>query len=66
MKPAAHSIPLASRWLIVLLLMGYAGLAHFNRVGISVAGSEVFIREYGISKTNMGWVYTAFLIVYTL
>jgi MFS transporter, ACS family, D-galactonate transporter len=46
--------------------MGYAGLAHFNRVGISVAGSEVFIREYGISETSMGMVYTAFLIVYTL
>src|SRR5688572_6785298 len=46
--------------------MLYAGLAQFNRVGISVAGSEVFIRDYGISETKMGWVYTAFLVVYTL
>lgn len=67
MKPAAPlSLSVGSRWLIVVLLMGYAALAHFNRVGISVAGSEVFIRHYGISKTDMGWVYTAFLIAYTL
>jgi MFS transporter, ACS family, D-galactonate transporter len=51
---------------IVLLLMGFAALGHLNRVGISVAGSEVFIPRYGISETNMGWVYTAFLIAYTV
>ncbi len=67
MKPARTAgLSVVSRWLIVLLLMGFAGLAHYNRVGITVAGSEVFIRQYGISETNMGWVYTAFLIVYTL
>jgi MFS family permease len=55
-----------SRWSIVLLLMAIAGVAHFNRIAISVAGAEVFIGEGGISKTRMGWVYTAFLIVYTL
>src|SRR4051794_35773245 len=55
-----------SRWSIVLLLMALAGLAHFNRIAISVAGAEVFIGEGGIGETRMGWVYTAFLIVYTL
>ncbi len=60
------SLSVLSRWRIVILLMGYAGLAHFNRVGISVAGSEVFIKQLGISKTDMGWVYTTFLIVYTI
>ena len=55
-----------SRWSIVLMLMVLAGLAHFNRIAISVAGAEVFIGKGGISETRMGWVYTAFLIVYTL
>ncbi len=55
-----------SRWSIILLLMALAGLAHFNRIAISVAGAEVFIGEGGIGETRMGWVYTAFLIVYTL
>ena len=60
------SPPNWSRWSIVLLLMALAGLAHFNRIAISVAGAEVFIGEGGISETRMGWVYTAFLIVYSL
>jgi MFS family permease len=55
-----------SRWAIVFMLMAFAGLAHFNRIAISVAGTEVFIAEGSISETRMGWVYTAFLIVYTL
>jgi MFS family permease len=51
---------------VVVLLMGLAGLAHLNRVGISVVGDEVFIRRMGIDPVDMGWVYTGFLIVYTL
>ncbi len=55
-----------NKWWIIGLLMGYAALGHFNRVGISVAGDEMFIPKLGIPETRMGWVYTAFLIVYTL
>ena len=56
----------AVRWRVVALLMAFAAFGHFNRVGISVAGSEVFIPKFGLSETRMGWVYTAFLIVYTI
>ena len=62
----AEALSASLRWRIVLLLMGYAALGHFNRIAISVAGSEVFIKQLGISETDMGWVYTTFLIVYTL
>jgi MFS transporter, ACS family, D-galactonate transporter len=55
-----------NRWRIIVLLMGYAAIGHFNRVGISVAGDEMFIPRLGIPETRMGWVYTAFLIVYTI
>ncbi|MDB5384839.1 MAG: transporter [Planctomycetaceae bacterium] len=60
------SLSALARWRIVLLLMGFAAIGHFNRVGIAVAGSEIFIPKLGITETRMGWVYTAFLIVYTL
>jgi MFS family permease len=53
------------RWLIVMMLMLLATLGHFNRVSISVAGSEQFIKEGWISNERMGQVYTAFLLVYT-
>lgn len=85
----APAVSLTNRWLIVVLLMGYAAIGHFNRVGISVAGTEVFIRQsqegapthvaagstepgvaarltHVFSETEMGWVYTTFLIVYTV
>ncbi|MDA1050708.1 MAG: hypothetical protein O3C40_09540 [Planctomycetota bacterium] len=55
-----------NRWWIIVLLMGYAALGHFNRVGISVAGDEMFIPKLGIAETRMGSVYTACLIVYTI
>ena len=58
--------PKLDRSLIIVLLMGYAAIGHFNRVGISVAGDEMFIPQLGITETRMGWVYTAFLIVYTI
>jgi len=59
------SLSVSARWRIVLMLMGFAAFGHFNRVGISVAGGEVFIKQIGISEVEMGWVYTTFLIVYT-
>ena len=63
---SADAFPRAIRWRIVLLLMGYAALGQFNRLAISVAGSEVFIKQLGIRDTEMGWVYFMFLIIYTL
>jgi MFS family permease len=68
MTTASHANSLSSfaRWRIVLMLMGFAALGHFNRIAISVAGSEVFVPERGISKPEMGSVYSAFLVVYTI
>lgn len=67
MTNTADASPMSSfvRWRIVVLLMGYTALAHFNREGLAVAGTEVFIKKLGISEVEMGWVYTSFLIVYT-
>src|SRR3954468_316996 len=58
--------PTNVRWMIVLLLMGFTFLGHFNRVSISVAGSERFIGPGGLTKEEMGLVYSAFLLVYTI
>lgn len=53
------------QWLIVILLMGFTLLGHFNRISITIVGAEIFIKENLFSETQMGWVYFAFLIVYT-
>ena len=38
-------------------------MAHFNRIGIAVAGTERIIPDYGIDPERMGLVYSAFLAV---
>jgi MFS family permease len=54
------------RWRIVALLMVYVALAQFNRISITVAGKEQITRHHGISDPQMGVVYSAFLLAYTL
>ena len=48
-------------WRVVPLLMAIVFFGHFNRIAITVAGSERLIPQYGISPTTMGFVYSAFL-----
>src|SRR5436190_12672877 len=64
--PSPGPRPTNVRWLIVLLLTGFTFLAHFNRVSISVAGNAHFIGPDKLSEEQMGFVYSAFLFVYTL
>jgi MFS family permease len=54
------------RWRIVPLLMLFAALAHFNRISMSVAGAEKIIAPDFIGKEQMGLVYSAFLLLYTI
>src|SRR5579872_5667417 len=54
------------RWMIVLMLMGFSFLAHFNRLSISVAVNEQFIGPDRLTAEHMGLVYSAFLLVYTI
>jgi MFS transporter, ACS family, glucarate transporter len=52
-------------WGIVLLLAGTATAAYLCRVNISVAGALI-MQEYGLSQAQMGRVFSAFLLGYTL
>ncbi len=54
------------RWRIVIFLIGFTFLAHFNRINISVVGGERFIGEDRLTKSEMGWVYSTALLVYTI
>jgi ACS family glucarate transporter-like MFS transporter len=57
--------PARSRWGLVLLLAATATAAYLCRVNISVAGALV-MQEYGLTQTQMGWVFSAFLLGYTI
>lgn len=50
----------------VPMLMMVVACGQFNRVGISVVGTERIIPDYGVSPDRMGLVYSAFLLAYTV
>jgi MFS transporter, ACS family, D-galactonate transporter len=54
------------QWRLVFLLMAICGLSHFNRISMTTAADLRIMPEYGLDETQMGWVYSAFLIAYTL
>jgi ACS family D-galactonate transporter-like MFS transporter len=60
MKPARH------RWVILAFLMALCFISHFNRGSITSAGDERIMKQFDISPQEMGVIYTAFLVVYTL
>jgi MFS family permease len=62
----AHSQGAGMRWRMIFLLMAFVALAHFNRISMSVAGAEQLIRPNFISETQMGVVYLAYLLPYTI
>jgi len=54
----------AVRWRVVGLMMAASFFSWFNRVSMSVAGTERVMKEYDISPTRMGFVYSALLLAY--
>lgn len=65
-EPTSKSSDTKVRWMIVALLMGFTFLGHFNRTTMAVAGSERLTGPNGMTDQQMGWIYSSFLIVYTL
>lgn len=50
---------------IIALLFALSAVSYFDRVAISIAGPEI-MKELHFSETQMGWVYSAFLLSYTV
>ena len=63
---ATQSIRLNSRQMaLVGLMIALSGMSYFDRTIMSIAGPGI-MKEYGISETAMGAVYSAFLLSYTI
>ena len=54
------------RWMILAFLMALCFISHFNRASMTSAGDERIMGQFNISPQQMGVIYTAFLVVYTL
>src|SRR5436190_10741776 len=55
----------SSRLLITLLLFAFSSMSYFDRTIMSIAGPAL-IEEFHISATEMGSVYSAFILGYAL
>lgn len=51
---------------ILVVLMAICFVSHLNRVSISVVGTEQLIGKAEITETQMGTVYSAFLLLYSI
>jgi len=54
------------RWHIVAMLMGLCLISHVNRASMSVAGTDRIMGQFSINPVQMGVVYSAFLLVYSI
>lgn len=53
------------RVLVVLLMFGFSVISYFNRTIMSIAGPGI-MKEFALTETEMGSVYSAFLWSYAL
>src|SRR6266478_8412997 len=54
-----------AQWVTVSLMIALSGLSYFNRTIMSIAGPTV-MKEFSISPSDMGTVYSVFLLTYTI
>jgi MFS transporter, ACS family, glucarate transporter len=55
----------SSRIIIVALLFAFSAISYFDRTIMSIAGPAL-MQEFAISSTEMGSVYSAFILGYAL
>lgn len=53
------------RWGMLAFLMAIAFMGHFNRISISVAGTEQLKAQYQFSDEQLGLIYSSFVLMYT-
>ena len=54
---------LPMRYLLIVWLMAMGAIAYMDRTNIAIAGIQLG-REFKIDDTQLGWVFSAFLIGY--
>lgn len=57
--------PTRIRWFILALLFSVNVILYIDRLSISIAAKYI-MPEYGLSKVQMGWIFSAFVIGYAL
>ncbi|HET6142478.1 MAG TPA: MFS transporter [Candidatus Acidoferrales bacterium] len=64
-EETSASKPTKTRWLVLVLISFMYLITYMDRSNISVAAPGI-TKEFGLSKTAMGWVFSAFTLAYAL
>jgi len=64
-QQAPQPAPTRTRWLVLLLISLMYLITYIDRTGISVAAPEI-AKEFGLSQTELGVVFSAFLWAYAV
>ena len=51
--------------IVIALLFGFSMMSYFDRTIMSIAGPQM-IKDFGLSETQMGGIYSAFILGYAL
>ena len=62
--PTANTLD-ATRLSLIALLFGFSVMSYFDRTIMSIAGPQM-MKDFGLSATEMGSIYSAFILGYAL
>ena len=57
--------PKQAQVVVALLMLAFSVMSYFNRTIMSISGPEI-IKEFSLSETQMGSIYSAFILSYAL
>jgi MFS family permease len=57
--------PKQTQFVVALLMLAFSVMSYFNRTIMSISGPEI-IKEFSLSETQMGSIYSAFILSYAL
>ena len=50
---------------LVLLMIAFSAVSYFDRIIMSIAAPQI-LKEFALSETQMGWIYSAFILTYAV
>ncbi len=50
---------------LILLMIAFSGVSYFDRIIMSIAAPQM-LKEFALSETQIGWIYSAFILTYAV
>ena len=64
MLPGTMTVP--PRYVpLILLMIAFSAVSYFDRIIMSIAAPQI-LTEFALSETQMGWIYSSFILTYAV